>query len=297
MPTHSPSSPSFQRPLRLDPVSDPTPFSSRAEPHPAESPGSAPWAWIESPHAADLVARLRAVGCPEPTIRDLVTLRLCRNYRNRLKPAITQAIRAWQIAPHPMEAGLPDLDHFRQTLFHELEAELEGALGECPDRIRRRMLGWPDPETSTPARDPKAKESKRIEHQYHPELSTLTRRARHRALTEEERARYAELVAQLRAALAEVLPPDELTEYWNRRSPAATYVIRSLPEAADERQFRAMVDLVEECQMLPDEAEFLRRYAIVGLGPEDARRIEQREATFRRRLEEVMGRRERLEPE
>ena len=202
-------------------------------------------------------------------------------------------------APEPrfVKAGLPDLDHFRQTLFHELEAELEGALGECPDRIRRRMLGWPDPETSTPARDPKAKESKRIEHQYHPELSTLTRRARHRALTEEERARYAELVAQLRAALAEVLPPDELTEYWYRRSPAATYVIRSLPEAADERQFRAMVDLVEECQMLPDEAEFLRRYAIVGLGPEDARRIEQREATFRRRLEEVMGRRERLEPE
>ena len=49
----------------------------------AVSPPATPWAAIESADLQRFMANLRALGCPEQTVRDIVALRICRAYRDR----------------------------------------------------------------------------------------------------------------------------------------------------------------------------------------------------------------------
>jgi hypothetical protein len=54
-----------------------------------------PWSSIESADPAKLIANLRALGCPEATIRDLIPTRLGRAYRDRLIETEAESVRAW----------------------------------------------------------------------------------------------------------------------------------------------------------------------------------------------------------
>src|SRR5262245_30581836 len=71
------------RPLRMDvSKSNPKPRAAAgSNSGAAQSPGSL-WSAIEDPDPRRLIDRLRAVGCPEQTIRDIVTLRVCRQFRD-----------------------------------------------------------------------------------------------------------------------------------------------------------------------------------------------------------------------
>ena len=52
------------------------------------------------------------------------------------------------------------------------------------------------------------------------------------------------------AELARLLSPQELEEYRYRNSAAANYVRQNAPEARSEAEFRAMVRLAEEMEMV-----------------------------------------------
>lgn len=65
----------------------PFPASPTAPPlvEPAATGSRSVWSTFESPDYVVFIARLRAVGCPELTIRDLVLTDLGRNYAERLR--------------------------------------------------------------------------------------------------------------------------------------------------------------------------------------------------------------------
>src|SRR5438128_1210196 len=43
-----------------------------------------PWEAIEDADLSRFMANMRAIGCPEQTIRDILMFRVCRGFRNRL---------------------------------------------------------------------------------------------------------------------------------------------------------------------------------------------------------------------
>src|SRR5258705_11526606 len=67
------------------PVRNETPAGTR-EPSLLPVAGVPPASWksIESRDPQKLIANLRDIGCPEQTIRDLMTFRVCRQYRKKL---------------------------------------------------------------------------------------------------------------------------------------------------------------------------------------------------------------------
>src|SRR6187455_766503 len=73
------------RPLRGE-ATEPAQPSIRPEKNlPAtELPRSKAWNLITSADSREFIVNLRAIGCPEQTIRDIVTLKVCREFRDRL---------------------------------------------------------------------------------------------------------------------------------------------------------------------------------------------------------------------
>lgn len=247
------------------------------------------WAWIDSGGPSQWVANLRAVGCPEQTVRDIVGMRLGRVYRERLRAEMGAVVRGWDLTRQPTTEEQRALSELRRDLQAELDAELEAVLGEPAGRIRAGMLGWPDFSEAAVLSSEKRREVRRITAMHEHELGEIHSRANRRALTADERTLYWNRVAEMKAALAAVLSPTEFEDYWYRSSPAAGYVRRALPEAGSEAEYRRMVDVAEELQMM-DEASLPRRYGTPhGLDPADERRLEEQEAALRRRLAEVLG--------
>lgn len=235
------------------------------------------------------MANLRAVGCPEQTVRDIIATRLSRTYRERLKAEMRAMVRGWDLTRQPMTEEHRCLSALRQDLQAELDAELEAVLGEPADRIRAGMLGWPEVSQAAVLSSEKLQEVRRITAMHQHELGEIHSRANRRALTADERTLFWNRVGERKVALAAVLSPSEFEDYWYRSSPSAGYVRRALPEAGSEAEYRRMVDVAEELQMM-DEASLPRRYGVRGgLDPADARRLEEQEAALRRRLAEVLG--------
>jgi len=58
--------------------------SPTARSRPRALPSITPWQALEAGNYADLIALLRAAGCPEETIRDLIVMRLSREFHAKL---------------------------------------------------------------------------------------------------------------------------------------------------------------------------------------------------------------------
>jgi hypothetical protein len=229
-------------------------------PAPAESDGVAPpglvrtnvvvrrenfvWSHIESEDYPTYIANLRAIGCPESTIRDIIVAEVTQHFaRRRATEVITGAQQWWRFEPDP-EVAWAAVDQIR-SLEDERRALLTSLLGPDWESADYPM---PSIETLVPMDGPILGElpaATRLAVQQL-ERAALERQqdyltAQVAAELEPDPLELARLRRQTRAELAEVLEPEAFEEYLLRYSHEAAELRRDL-RAFDPtpEEFRAL---------------------------------------------------------
>lgn len=189
------------------------------------------WSQIESEDYPTYIANLRAIGCPEPTIRDIIVAEVTQHFaRRRATEVITGAQQWWRYEPDP-EVAWAAINQVR-TLEDERRALLTSLLGPDWESADYPM---PSIETLAPLDGPILGELPaeiRLAVQQI-ENAALERReeylaAREAAELEPDPMELARLRRQTRAELGAVLDPEALEEYLLRFSHEAAELRRNL---------------------------------------------------------------------
>ena len=251
---------------------------------------STPWNFIESTDPKQLVANLRAIGCPEQTIRDIVVMRVCREHRNRLLALETEAARSWDYTRQQSPDVWREKNEKQSEFRNEMFAQLELLFGQSWASLVSTLRGGPEW-----GRDPLESFSvearrriREVGQKFRRETDDLQQRQWSGELGVDDMARLRELERQKRAALAGILSPHELEEYLCRQSPAADFVRRILPAAKSEAEYRAMVKLALDMEMSGSVNTPASRNGIE-LPDGTKQELEQRQAAFDQKLKEVLG--------
>lgn len=250
-----------------------------------------PKAWVElaSRSPAELKSRLLAAGCPEATVREIVTMQICRTYRARLLAEEARAVRDWDFRKHQDPKALRERTRQQREWREQMITEVEEVTGTPWVEVRDNLLGWP--RSGGAAGDYLPGEKRRALRQldlgYRESLQEIQTKAVTEGWSAETRAQQRRLEAEREAAIANLLSPEEMQEYRMRESPAAYYARQNLPEAASESEFRAMVQAVIDAGVVPESRSMPARYGLTGDAedPESAAR----EAKLKERLEAVLG--------
>jgi hypothetical protein len=202
------------------------------------------WNEIESEDFPTYIANLRTIGCPEPTIRDIIVAEVTQHFaRRRATEVVTGAHQWWRAEPDP-EVAWAAINQIR-ALEDERRALLTSLLGPDWESADYPM---PSIETLAPMDGPVLGElpaETRLAVQQI-ERAALERQqeylnAQQAAELEPDPLQLARLRQQTRAELAEVLEPDALEEYLLRYSHEAAQLRREL-RAFDptSEEFRAL---------------------------------------------------------
>ena len=218
------------------------------------------WSMIATPDLRQFVANLRAIGCPEETIRDIVTADLRRRYLERHKRELEGSyrnFRYWQGEGGVLVAVTLES---RERLRLERDREIQSVLGiEASDLdgpFDADAVGW-----EFVASEKRAKVVG-IHRQYEVLERQLAVKAAGQPLDDRLLGEQARLAQAEHAELAQLLTPAEMEELDYRSSAPARYVLQWFPEARSEAEFRAMVRIAS-------------KYAVVlGIEPGSGPRIE-----------------------
>jgi hypothetical protein len=257
----------------------------------AASQPATPWGAIEAADPQRFIANLRAIGCPEQTIRDIVALRICRACRDRLVELEAASARSWDYTRNLKSREWKERSQQQRELRNEMLYTLESSLGQSWREMSSSLLGWPQQ-----GRDPtefldveKRRQLRELDLRYERAKSALEDKGWTGELDAEGAARLRGLERQKQADLAAILSPQELEDYLYRRSPASSYVRKNLPEAKSESEFQAMVRVAQEFEMARDPASARQQIGLGNGDPDVAKADAEREAAFNQRLKEVLG--------
>ncbi|MBI5387642.1 MAG: hypothetical protein HZA90_23530 [Verrucomicrobia bacterium] len=210
------------------------------------------WSNLESTNYFTYIANLRAVRCPEETIREIIVADVGRLYaakRATLRPAQRQ-LKFWVSNDDADSAGGSDLDLQRKLrdLDREEKALLRELLGLDYEHEQARILGQNDWEERMYGFLPAPKRAllsdliTRFEEQEQ-DLIAKTRGL----MTEEDSAQLKLLQEQRQAEIAGLLTPEELEEFNLRNSDTANNLRASLDLfGATEEEFRKLFRLQKE---------------------------------------------------
>ena len=256
---------------------------------PAVAAPDTPWGRIESRDSAKLIANLRALGCPEQTIRDIVAFRVARRYREQALAAEEAAARAWDYSHFENQGAFWDRHYARLELRERMIAEIEDLFGQN-DSWLQVVIGptYRDDGDYLPL--DKRQQVRELDLRYRRLTQELDSRKMAGTLGAEGAAQLSELQRQKQAELAQILSPSEQEEYLYHESPAAQYVLQNLPPAKSEAEFRAIVKVAAETGMAPDSGSTVN--ARLGIEPADpalAKAEADKQAEFQRRLQEALG--------
>ena len=101
------------------------------------------WNQIEDHNLSKFMENLRAAGCPEETIREIVTFRVCHEFRERLLAAEAEAARAWNPVRNRTRQEWNESRHLNQELRDEMMGALESTARSARQSIANALLGWP----------------------------------------------------------------------------------------------------------------------------------------------------------
>jgi hypothetical protein len=199
-----------------------------AAPEPAPTPATPPpvaaapverfdWRQVESPDYKEYIARLRGIGCPEQTIRDIIIADVSKLYAEKRAALYNppKVVRYWQSsetqytrdnvkyqqAARALEKEKNDL--VRELLGVDLRRELAKIYGGEPNIDRSLMFLSPERRESVQAMFDKYRD---LERAFYAGVDEDE-------LTDEQRARLDALKKEREAALAGMLTPEELKEY------------------------------------------------------------------------------------
>jgi hypothetical protein len=183
------------------------------------------WKLIESGDYRTYVANLRAIQCPEETIRDIIIADISALYakrRSELQKSLGP-FRFWETtdpgwaspSERERQQKLAALDEEKRMLIKELlgvdeRAELKKYLGEDENE---RLLDFLE--------EDKRAQVLQLQEQYGALENSVSEQA-YGLMTSADAARVRELRAEQRAELAKLLTPEELEQYDLRTSQTAT---------------------------------------------------------------------------
>ena len=183
------------------------------------------WNEIESPDYATYIAKLRAIGCPEATIRDIIVADVNQHFaRRRATDVVTAEQQWWRSEPDPdvtqaASEKLKALENDRRTLLTTLLGpEWESSYYPYPAHpdsppLDGPLLGALSPQTKQAIRDMEGRAAERRQTY----LDALKKDDK-----QPDPAELARMRQQTRNDLAQVLNPDQLEEYLLRYSENGT---------------------------------------------------------------------------
>ncbi len=204
------------------------------------------WSKVESDDYRRYISNLRAVGCPEETIRDIIITDINKLYAGKIAALYPSPkdFKVWQTrtresreAQRERETNVRGLEKEKHDLVKELlgvdlETEMAKQNGE-PDQEAWR-LGWLSPE--------KQEQVRALYDKYREQERTLF--ANGDARDPQNRARFMALRAQREADLAQLLTPEEFQEYQLRNSWTARNMRDNLASFnPTENEFKKIFDL------------------------------------------------------
>jgi hypothetical protein len=207
------------------------------------------WDEIESADFPTYIANLRAIGCPEATIRDIIMADVNQLFaRRRATEIITAEQKWWRSEPDPevtqmASEKLQALDAERRTLLSTLLGpEWESSYYPYPAHpdtppLDGPVLGALPPQTKHAVRDIESRATERRQTY----LDSLQKEGK-----QPDPAELARMRQQTRAELAEALNPEQLEEYLLRYSSQASSLRSELHGLANTPdQFRALFRLTD----------------------------------------------------
>jgi hypothetical protein len=199
------------------------------------------WGRIQSENLKEYVARLRAIGCPEETVQDIIVAEVHRLF----------AARQRAINPEPMETEWwkardwdTEANRDRSRKYRELAAEesamLIDLLGVDPTKSRRESDGFFDYRDSQLAFLPESKRdaARKLIEDFDEKRQEVSRR-NGRIYDSQTRSEQHALEQDQLTALSQILSPEELRQWKLRNSQTATqlqYEISSLNLTEDQYQ-------------------------------------------------------------
>lgn len=214
-----------------------------------------PWQALAAGDYRSLIAQLRAAGCPEETIRDLVVIRLARQTRDRLLTGEMEffARTNWWRNPVTDADNLEMQRAQRQTRLH-MRFQIEDLLGVPAEELTANLVGSPNPARDSWLAPEKRRDLALLLDRFNDEYEEIRGGRRGQsgvALTASQRQQLAELRQWQRAELEQFFTPAELQAYDLRHSDAAKYVMQKLPAARSEAEFARMVRIAQEMKLVP----------------------------------------------
>ena len=217
------------------------PTALAASPSPAEVPPSAAsvgsWKDLQTDDLKELIRRLRAVGCPEDTLRDIIVAEVNRRHAARTRELwperyVTKAF--WQVEKNDPDEQRENRERWRKEREWQKEksALLIELLGVDPERERRKEEGLPEYLDYNERRVSFLPEAKRetvskLLEDFEGRFQEFY--ARNRGMYDAQyRTERAQLEAERMQALAQHLTPRELREYEIRESQLASQLRHDL---------------------------------------------------------------------
>lgn len=212
------------------------------------------WEDIGKDDLKQLVASLRAVGCPEETVRDIILAEVNRIYQAKNRAAYPEIYGDrpyWQVEKRDVESQKRSRERSKQMqqLQNEKSELLVELLGVDPEKLMREEDGISDAYSSWAERKlaflPEAKRAEALKFIEEFEEKRQDFHARNRGLYDDiYRAEQKQLEAEELAGLSKILSPQELREYELRNSQTASqlrYDLQGLSLTRD--QYEAIYDV------------------------------------------------------
>lgn len=289
----SPGSRIIERPLRTSPPGKQLDAGAGLIPAASSTGPGSLWEALESNDPRELVSNLRAVGCPEQTVQEIITLRLSRAAHRELLAFQDRHFASWKY----WESQDPNYSIDRQRFLSQLKAQRDTALerlfGEDPKKLVRQLARFPDDDRRGFLPPDKKKALEELERRY----GLLEGELKHgrgvyfkTADGDPSVERELEQLKQSRRAEIErLLTPEELLELDLRESPAADYVRRNSPEPKSEEEYRRMVKAVLDSRLVQksESEELTERWAPADL--EELKERRRQEAERMKMLQETMA--------
>jgi hypothetical protein len=249
------------------------------------------WAAIESGDLTQFVKNLRDSGCPEKTIRDIITFKICRKHHAQLLEQRRQLLLSAGFTRGISAREWRECQALRVQSSYAMNRELETLLGINGEKLKAQVFGLPaiwDTEDYLPlAALDKVRE---LDCRYGQLIAEAKQGLSGLDSDSVVDAKIAELNRQKRAELETKLTPQELALYDQNQSAAAQYARGYLPAAQSEAEFKKMVQAVEETGVdLPKPRTFASRYGLSA--GDDAESVEQaqKQAQLEAKLKEILG--------
>ena len=239
------------------------------------------WAMLESEDYKDYIARLRAIGCPEQTIRDIIIADVNSLYGRKiaaLRPTSAD-FKFWKTNDREARTAQRDRERKQEELERERNKLIKELLGVDLDTELGKWDGRSDPNERRYGFLPPEKQEQMIAlREKYREMERTMFGNGNNGWNSENRAKYLALRAQMEAEIAQVLTPAEFEQYQLRNSRTAEGMREELVSfQPTESEFREIFKLKKA---------YNDQYGMYGGGGDDAAQQQRRLA--QQQLEEQM---------